>query len=589
MVEAGGSSWHQTNRGVSIYFAIYLALFTVVILLSKGLHESPKLASIMPEAAMVILVGMVAGWIFFMFANVDYDVAQGDDDGVVVDVAETLLSFSPTIFFVVLLPPIIFNSGYHIQRDLFLRHIIPICLYACAGTALASCVTASLLYISRFLFASADFDPSFLELLTFGALISATDPVSTLAVFQVKKVDPQLFYLVFGESVINDAVGLVLFEALAHLVEQHYGQEETPDIGAEVSQFLFDFALGFVGSMLLGMFTGVCTGLVFKYLDMRSTPLLELCLYLPILYVPFVLAEIAHLSGIVAVLFGGIAARRYAEPNLSDATAQNAITIFRLVAHLTETIIFLELGLSVFGLMNMRTNHFHGGFIALTLIACFISRASNIYPMTTIYNWCLSGPQRLARSSPKNSDNKVLDGNDSPTISLSSSSSEEKIDDRKIPWNTAHMLWFSGLRGAVSYALVKTFPENTGHQVSFVVTTMFIVLITTFVLGGSTEAALKCMNIPMGIDENKYVKSLTKRSFVFSRAQRFEAFTLRRWIIRDFEKEHWTPANLVPEDIETHEGYQEHVEMTEAEHRKQVEKFEAARIAIRVYDIGNKL
>eukprot|EP00957_Ditylum_brightwellii_P136882 10438634-Ditylum_brightwellii.AAC.1 len=50
------------------------------------------------------------------------------------------------------------------------------------------------------------FDPSFAELLTFGGLISATDPVSTLAIFQAKRVDPHLFYLVFGESVLNDAV-----------------------------------------------------------------------------------------------------------------------------------------------------------------------------------------------------------------------------------------------------------------------------------------------------------------------------------------------------------------------------------------------
>lgn len=51
------------------------------------------------------------------------------------------------------------------------------------------------------------FSKAFTELLTFGALISATDPVSTLAVFQEKRVDPHLFYLVFGESVLNDAVG----------------------------------------------------------------------------------------------------------------------------------------------------------------------------------------------------------------------------------------------------------------------------------------------------------------------------------------------------------------------------------------------
>ena len=62
------------------------------------------------------------------------------------------------------------------------------------------------------------FNISFSELTAFGALISATDPVSTLAVFQQKKVDLQLFYLVFGESVVNDAVGLVLFDTCAKVV-----------------------------------------------------------------------------------------------------------------------------------------------------------------------------------------------------------------------------------------------------------------------------------------------------------------------------------------------------------------------------------
>jgi NhaP-type Na+/H+ or K+/H+ antiporter len=59
---------------------------------------------------------------------------------------------------------------------------------------------------------------TFPELAAFGALISATDPVSTLAVFQAKKVDLQLFYLVFGESVVNDAVGLVLFDTCSKIV-----------------------------------------------------------------------------------------------------------------------------------------------------------------------------------------------------------------------------------------------------------------------------------------------------------------------------------------------------------------------------------
>lgn len=150
---------------------------------------------------MVILVGMLAGLLIALVVD-DENAAQ--NDAVADDAAQSMLSFSSTVFFVVLLPPIIFNSGYHLRRDLFFRYITPICLYACLGTAVCTFVVASLLYAVAPLF---NFQPTFLELAAFGALISATDPVSTLAVFQSKKVDPHLFYLVFGESVINDAVG----------------------------------------------------------------------------------------------------------------------------------------------------------------------------------------------------------------------------------------------------------------------------------------------------------------------------------------------------------------------------------------------
>jgi len=198
---------------------------------------------------MVILVGMLVGLVIHLLTG-EEDVAyyyedennnnNGDDQQQ--QIAQSLLSFSPSVFFIVLLPPIIFNSGYHLRRDLFFRYITPICLFACLGTAACAAVVATLLYVCR---QYLGFEPSYLELLAFGALISATDPVSTLAVFSSKKVDPQLFYLVFGESVINDAVGLVLFESLAHLIERQSSQEL--NIGEEISQFLFDFALGFVG------------------------------------------------------------------------------------------------------------------------------------------------------------------------------------------------------------------------------------------------------------------------------------------------------------------------------------------------------
>lgn len=518
---------------------------------------------------MIILVGMIAG------AIVDLVCRATSVENLTDDVAESLLAFSPSAFFVVLLPPIIFNSGYHVRRDLFFRYMTPICLYACLGTAVCTVFVAGLLYSVRGIFS---FDVSMLELLAFGALISATDPVSTLAVFSSKKVDPHLFYLVFGESVINDAVGLVLFEALAHLIEHHASNDYELHVGQEVMQFLFDFVSGFIGSLCLGTMFGLIFAYLLKKVDMRSTPLLELCLYVVIMYFPFVVAEILRLSGIVTVLFTGIAAKRYAVSNLSSATAQNADMVFRLTAHLTETIIFLELGLSVFGLVG--TDAFHLGFIFWALLACFIGRAVNIYPITFLFNLCARDSSVVPEQQQQlSTTDYVEEGNIAdPNSSLDKAVTTTTLPSSKIPWRTAHMLWFSGLRGAVSYALVRTFPQSTGNHNIFVVTTIFIVMITTFVLGGTTELALQTLKIPVNVDEAKYLQSLPPKKLLGGWLGRFESYKVRSWVIRDFEQRHRDDTTNAGDDSLAG-NYLEHFEVTEQDHITNVKTSS-------VYDFG---
>lgn len=211
------------EEGISAYFVLFSALLALVLILSKLLHDRPRLASLLPEAGMILIVGVVVGALIEVLFNPESNNSasqqqqqqQGqqtddtDDQAVDEEVAASLLSFSDEVFFLFLLPPIIFNSGYHLRKELFFRHITPIILFAVVGTTISAFSVAffmEFVHEMGWIEGREDFHPTFTELLTFGALISATDPVSTLAVFQVKRVDPQLFYLVFGESVLNDAV-----------------------------------------------------------------------------------------------------------------------------------------------------------------------------------------------------------------------------------------------------------------------------------------------------------------------------------------------------------------------------------------------
>eukprot|EP00977_Amphora_coffeiformis_P019032 scaffold6861_cov148-Amphora_coffeaeformis.AAC.1 len=107
------------------------------------------------------------------------------------ELVRKLLSFSPNIFFMGLLPPIIFNSGYQLRRELFYRHISPITLFAAVGTTISALVCAGILWGVQQFGWTGGFNPTALELLAFGSLIAATDTVSVIAVLQAKRVDPQ--------------------------------------------------------------------------------------------------------------------------------------------------------------------------------------------------------------------------------------------------------------------------------------------------------------------------------------------------------------------------------------------------------------
>ena len=360
------------------------------------------------------------------------------------------------------------------------------------------------------------FHPTITELLTFGALISATDPVSTLAVFQSKRVDPQLFYLVFGESVMNDAVGLVLFNAFAKFVQR---QNDAGKIVLGVVEFLIFFTVDFVGSLCLGVLSGVLAALLLKVVDMRQTKLLELSLYIMIMYVPFLLAEMIHLSGIVTILFTGIAARRYCVPNLSEQTEENADVFFRLAAHLAETSIFLELGLSVAGLSGHGI--FYGKFILWAFLACLVGRALNVYPITIFYNLSLRRPDFLSQyhhhhvplgdvEMTENGDKAEEDNEAVGDLNGVSSMTLKSRRDQKIQPKVATMLWFAGLRGAVAYACAKSFPDTFHHQQEFMVATMVIVLLTVFLLGSTTELVLNALHIEVDVDEGEYMENITQ-------------------------------------------------------------------------------
>ena len=148
--------------------------------------------------------------------------------------------------------------------------------------------------------------------LLFGSLISATDPVTVLAVFHDLRVDFDLYSLVFGESVLNDAVAIVLYRLvtifvyfIAVFVVIYSSVDEYDVPPGELSSFhgysvvisFLKFIGIFIGSFVLGFVIGLVTALFLKMSKLRDYPLLETSLFMLLSYSAFLIAEAASLSG----------------------------------------------------------------------------------------------------------------------------------------------------------------------------------------------------------------------------------------------------------------------------------------------------
>eukprot|EP00057_Strongylocentrotus_purpuratus_P027001 XP_011681475.1 PREDICTED: sodium/hydrogen exchanger 7 [Strongylocentrotus purpuratus] len=361
------------------------------------------------------------------------------------------LQFDPEIFFNILLPPIIFYAGYSLKRRHFFRNLGSILTFAFAGTAISFLVVGGIMYLFVIVIMKETRVTS-QDCFLFGALISATDPVTVIAVFQDLHVDVDMFILVFGESVLNDAVAIVLTRTV----------EEFSDTAFTAGGFFRSlglFAGIFMGSFAMGAAMGIITAIITKFTRLRDHPLLETALFTLMSYSCYLMAEAAQLTGIVAVLFCGVTQAHYTYNNLSEESKRRTKETFQLLNFLAESFIFSYMGLSVF---NHSNKQFSVGFTGAAFFGIILGRSLNIYPLSFLLN--------LGRK-------------------------------EKIPWNVQHMLFFSGLRGAIAFALAIRNKATYGQEL-ILTTTLIIVLVTVIFCGGITTQMLAWLKIRVGVSDD---------------------------------------------------------------------------------------
>ena len=151
------------------------------------------------------------------------------------------------------------------------------------------------------------------ECLIFSSLISAVDPVAVLAIFEEIHVNIGLYFLVFGESLFNDGVTVVLYNTMIALVDM-------AEVGAtEILMAFLSFFCVVLGGATIGLVNGLYASVVTRFT--RHVRVVEPLIVLSSAYFAFLGAEVFHWSGIISIIAYGITVKR------SILNKQSAVTI----------------------------------------------------------------------------------------------------------------------------------------------------------------------------------------------------------------------------------------------------------------------
>ncbi|MBN1119995.1 MAG: Na+/H+ antiporter [Anaerolineae bacterium] len=346
------------------------------------------------------------------------------------------LKLGPHMILVTLLPTLIFEAAYHIDLQELRENLRTILLLAIPGVILSTGIIGFLLH--RFL------GLSLIDALLFGSLISATDPVSVVALFKELGVDKRLSIVLEGESLFNDGVAIVLYSILLGVA--------TGDQAFSVSQSLSSFFVTVAGGGVLGLVVGMVIGELMKRTDVH---LLDIALTIILAYGTYLLAEeVFHgaVSPVIAVVVAAIYVGNYASSGAYTATSHvTIITFWEVIVFLVNSAIFLLIGLQVKP-MSLVDNAVP---VLIAIGITLLARLIVVYPMRFIVNRFV----------------------------------------RPLPMRWTHVIAWGGLRGAVAMALALSLPETLASRKLLEVMAFGYVLFSLVVQGLTIRPLLNALGM----------------------------------------------------------------------------------------------
>ena len=271
---------------------------------------------------------------------------------------------TPNVSLVIFLPPLLFEGSLRIQLRHLRENLLPILLFANVGVLAATAVTGfAVHWVGGF---------PILVGLVFGAVISATDPISVLALFKDMHVAKRLSILVEAESLLNDGTSSVLYGILV-------GATLTGSLN--VATGVRDFFVEVLG----GAAVGLCFGYAVSKLTGRiDAPEIEITLTTILAYGSFLVAQSLHLSGVIATVVAGLMIGNFAMPQgMSPQSRVSLRSFWDYASFVMNSLVFLVIGLEVHFDDLLRSWR----LVLLAAGAALLGRALSVYGLTPFSNF----------------------------------------------------------------------------------------------------------------------------------------------------------------------------------------------------------
>lgn len=354
------------------------------------------------------------------------------------------VDLTPELILSLFVPPLVFEAAFHIEFKDLRQNLLPILGLAIPGVLISTFMVGAIVsYALNIPMASA---------LVFGALISATDPVAVVSLFKALGAPKRLTTLVESESLFNDGTAIVLFQLML--------AGAVASAGAVVGEHggSFDFlgsAIDFVRVGAGGLLVGVGLGWVIAQIIARIDDyLIETTLTTVLAFGAFLVAERFHVSGVLAVVAAGLITGNVGPKGMSPTTKIVLFNFWEYLAFIANSLVFLLIGLDV----NLREIGATIVPIAIALGAVILSRLLVVYGITTVINhWWLR--------------------------------------DLPLPRAFQHVLFWGGLRGAISLALALSLPLALPDRDLLRTMTFGVVLFTLLAQGTTMQYLMRWLGI----------------------------------------------------------------------------------------------